>query len=53
MRGQLQVFEEHLYSEVIQSVLRQALASDSAPLPGTTPRVLLTTCRANPTAWAC
>jgi DNA-binding transcriptional MerR regulator len=35
MRGQLQVFEEHLYSEVIQSMLRQALASVPQPLPGT------------------
>jgi DNA-binding transcriptional MerR regulator len=48
MRGQLQVFEEHLYSEVIQSMLRQALASVPQPLPGTTPRVLLTTLPGEP-----
>ena len=42
MRGELQVFEEHLYSEQISALLRQAIAS----LPTRTdsrPRVLLTT----------
>jgi methanogenic corrinoid protein MtbC1 len=48
MRGQLQVFEEHVYSEVVQSVLRQALASIPLPLAGTTPRVLLTTLPGEP-----
>jgi MerR family transcriptional regulator, light-induced transcriptional regulator len=43
MRGQLQVFEEHLYTETAQVVLRQAIAGipDTA-VPGA-PRVLLTT----------
>lgn len=48
MRGQLQVFEEHVYSEVIQSLLRQALASIPQPLTGATPRVLLTTLPGEP-----
>lgn len=43
MRGQLQIFEEHLYSEVIQSALRQALASIPQPVDADAPRVLLTT----------
>lgn len=48
MRGQLQVFEEHLYSEVIQSALRQALSSIPPPIPGAGPRVLLTTLPGEP-----
>jgi MerR family transcriptional regulator, light-induced transcriptional regulator len=48
MRGQLQVFEEHLYSEVIQSALRQALLSIPPPSPGAGPRVLLTTLPGEP-----
>lgn len=43
MRGQLQIFEEHLYSELVQSTLRQALASVPPPMPDLAPRVLLTT----------
>ena len=44
MRGQLQIFEEHLYSELMQSALRQALASVPPPArPSTATRVLLTT----------
>lgn len=40
-RGELQVFEEHLFSEQLQAVLRNAIARlDGA---GATPRVLLTT----------
>ncbi len=42
MRGELEVFEEHLYSEQMKSLLRQAISS----LPNTTngrPRILLTT----------
>ncbi len=42
MRGELQVFEEHLYSEQIKALLRQAIGS----LPGNSggrPRILLTT----------
>jgi methanogenic corrinoid protein MtbC1 len=40
-RGELQVFEEHLFSEQLQAVLRNAIARlDGA---GATPRLLLTT----------
>jgi len=41
MRGEIQVFEEHLYTEVVQVVLRSALAT-MGPARGA-PRVLLTT----------
>jgi MerR family transcriptional regulator, light-induced transcriptional regulator len=41
MRGSLEVFEEHLYTETMQSVLRGAIAT--LPQPGRRPRVLLTT----------
>jgi MerR family transcriptional regulator, light-induced transcriptional regulator len=41
MRGEIRVFEEHLYSEVQQVLLRSASASFDQP--GTAPRVLLTT----------
>ena len=41
MRGEFAVFEEHLYTEQVQSVLRNALSS--TPLQGRAPRVLLTT----------
>lgn len=41
MRGQLEVFEEHLYTETLQRVLRNALAA--LPQRATPPRVLLTT----------
>jgi DNA-binding transcriptional MerR regulator/methylmalonyl-CoA mutase cobalamin-binding subunit len=40
-RGQLQVFEEHLYSETVQSLLRSAIAT--IPAGTGRPRVLLTT----------
>lgn len=43
MRGQLEIFEEHLYTETVQVVLRRALAAlPDAPM-GTRPTVLLTT----------
>ena len=42
MRGELQVFEEHLYSEQIKALLRQAIAS-LPPSGETGPRILLTT----------
>ncbi len=43
MRGEVQVFEEHLYTELLQVVLRQALGGlGDAGAPGR-PRVLLTT----------
>lgn len=41
MRGQLEVFEEHLYTETLQRVLRNALAA--LPQRTAPPRVLLTT----------
>jgi DNA-binding transcriptional MerR regulator/methylmalonyl-CoA mutase cobalamin-binding subunit len=40
-RGQLQIFEEHLYTEAVQSILRGAVAS--IPAANAPPRVLLTT----------
>jgi DNA-binding transcriptional MerR regulator/methylmalonyl-CoA mutase cobalamin-binding subunit len=41
MRGDVEVFEEHLYTEVMQGVLRNAIAG--IPSPGRPPRVVLTT----------
>ena len=41
MRGQLEVFEEHLYTETLQRMLRNALAA--LPQRAAPPRVLLTT----------
>jgi len=43
IRGQLEIFEEHAYTEVVQSVLRQAIASIPMAGVGARPRVLLTT----------
>jgi DNA-binding transcriptional MerR regulator/methylmalonyl-CoA mutase cobalamin-binding subunit len=40
-RGDLGIFEEHLYTESVQAVLRNAIAT--IPHPGDSPRVLLTT----------
>src|SRR5438094_3032723 len=42
MRGELAVFEEHLYSELLQAALRTAI--NAFPRHPGTPRVLLTTC---------
>lgn len=42
MRGELEVFAEHLYSEQINSLLRQAISSVPASSNGR-PRILLTT----------
>ena len=42
MRGELEVFEEHLYSELMKSLLRQAINSLPASANGQ-PRILLTT----------
>lgn len=43
VRGEIQVFEEHMYTESVTAVLRSALGSTPAmPRPGR-PRVLLTT----------
>lgn len=41
--GRLAVFEEHLYTEAMQSVLRQAIAAIPAAKPRRGPLVLLTT----------
>jgi DNA-binding transcriptional MerR regulator/methylmalonyl-CoA mutase cobalamin-binding subunit len=43
MRGHLEIFEEHLYTEALNGVLRGAIASLPPPDPGARPRVLLTT----------
>ncbi len=43
LRGQLEVFEEHLYTEAVQVVLRTAIASVPEPAGDDPPRVLLTT----------
>jgi len=43
MRGELQVFEEHIYSESLQRVLRQALQAMPRAAQAERPRVLLTT----------
>jgi DNA-binding transcriptional MerR regulator/methylmalonyl-CoA mutase cobalamin-binding subunit len=40
-RGQLEIFEEHLYTESIQVVMRNAI--NAIPHPGMHPRILLTT----------
>ena len=42
-RGEIQVFEEHLFSEVLQGVLRGAIVQLPQPAQGERPRVLLTT----------
>ena len=41
--GRIAVYEEHLYSEAVQSVLRSALVPFQAGLEAHAPRVLLTT----------
>jgi methanogenic corrinoid protein MtbC1 len=41
MRGELQVFEEHLYTEQLQLALRAAI--NAFPRPAGVPRILLTT----------
>jgi DNA-binding transcriptional MerR regulator len=41
MRGELRVFEEHLYTELVQATLRSAI--NTFPRHGGSPRVLLTT----------
>jgi len=41
MRGEIEVFEEHLFTEQMQSVLRQAITQ--VPTAGGTPKVLLST----------
>lgn len=48
MRGQLEIYEEHLYTELVQATLRHAI--DALPLAAQSdgPRVLLTTCPGEP-----
>jgi DNA-binding transcriptional MerR regulator len=46
MRGELKVFEEHLFTELLQGLLRSAIAQ--GPGAGGTPRVLLTTLPTEP-----
>ncbi len=43
MRGELQIFEEHLYTECMNSVLRQAINNIPDPGPSNQPCVLMTT----------
>jgi len=43
LRGQLEIFEEHLYTEALQVVLRHAIANMPEAAPGGSPRVLLAT----------
>lgn len=43
IRGQMEIFEEHLYTEAVQVVLRQAIAGIPEAAPESAPRVLLTT----------
>ena len=46
MRGEIEIFEEHLYTEAVQALLRSTVASLSHP--GGVPRVLLTTLPGEP-----
>ena len=46
--GRLQVFEEHLYTELVQGLLRQAIAAVPDPDAADAPRVLLTTVPGEP-----
>ena len=43
MRGQIEIFEEHMVTEVMQGVLRQAISSIPEPAAAAQPRVLLST----------
>jgi DNA-binding transcriptional MerR regulator/methylmalonyl-CoA mutase cobalamin-binding subunit len=43
VRGQMEIFEEHVYTEMLQSVLRQAIAGIPQGETRLRPRVLLTT----------
>lgn len=48
MRGRLHIYEEHLYSELAQTLLRQALSSLPAATGRRGPRVLLTSLPGEP-----
>lgn len=52
LRGQMQVFEEHACTEVLQSVLRTAVGALPPPEPLDAPRVLLSTLPGEPHALA-
>jgi methanogenic corrinoid protein MtbC1 len=43
LRGQMQIFEEHVYTETVQVVLRQAIAGVPEPATDARPRVVLGT----------
>jgi methanogenic corrinoid protein MtbC1 len=43
LEGRLAVYEEHLYTEIVQSVMRQALGQMAQAHAPTPPRILLTT----------
>ena len=43
IRGELEVFEEHLYTECVTNVLRQTIHAQTLTVPGKPPVVLLTT----------
>ncbi len=43
IRGQMEIFEEHLYTETVQALLRQALGGIPEPAAAAGPRVLLST----------
>jgi DNA-binding transcriptional MerR regulator len=48
LAGKLAIFEEHLYAEAVQQVLRQALSQLATRRPPQPPRVLLTTVPGEP-----
>ncbi|MBC7938917.1 MAG: MerR family transcriptional regulator, partial [Chitinophagaceae bacterium] len=48
LRGQMEIFEEHMYTEAVQVVLRQAVAGIPEPPASSRPRVLLTTLPGEP-----
>ncbi len=48
MRGQMEIFEEHLYTETVQVVLRAAIAAIPDPADGAATRVLLSTLPGEP-----
>jgi MerR family transcriptional regulator, light-induced transcriptional regulator len=50
LEGHLAVFEEHLYTEILQGVLRHAMGQVGGGRPGAPPRVLLTTLPGEPHA---
>ena len=47
-QGRLDVFEEHLYTELVQSLMRQAIAGIPGPGADAAPRVLLSTVPGEP-----